>query len=274
MSLNVRGSAGVKFDEGIERGADGEVTSASQLFPTEFGRHEIKSLTVEEPHTENWNFKAIFGQTIAMGAGRQLGSPHVVLPFLFIAAGGPILAAALIVPVVEISRLVGFAGTAPAIRAARGVKWHLVLILVATAVSFAAIGVAARFAPPDVLAVLFLAAAVVVGIGMAASTLVHQDLLGRLVSERRRNHLMYGQAIFAGVLAIAIAALSHFQLADYPPLHRHLALLWGGRLRLRGFGHTRGDHPRAATSLAHTSEAPRARSRIPFRPKNGRDQSR
>lgn len=183
---------------------------------------------MDGPRTESWNFKAIFGQTIAMGAGRQLGSPHVVLPFLFVAAGGPILAGALIVPVVEFCRLLGFAGTAPVIRAANGVKWHLALILSTTAASFAAIALATHTVPPEGLAVLFLAAAAVVGIGMAASTLVHQDLLGRLLPEPRRGSLMYGEAIFAGALAIAIAIASHFQLANAPPLHRHLALLWAG----------------------------------------------
>ncbi len=183
---------------------------------------------MQGPHAENWNFGAIYGQTVTMGAGRQLGSPHVVLPFLLIAAGGSVLAGALIVPIVELCRLLGFAGSAPVIRAAKGIKWHLALILAATAAAIATVGIATNVATPGVVAILILAAAAVVGFGMGATTLVHQDLLGRLLSESRRGNLMYGEAIFAGVLAIAIAVVSHLQLADGSPLDRHLAVLWAG----------------------------------------------
>lgn len=181
-----------------------------------------------DAHSQNWNFNTIFAQTVAMGTGRQLASPHVVLPFLFVAAGGPILVAALIVPTVEICRLFGSAGAAPVIRSAAVVKWHLALILAATAAALAVIGVTTRTDPGAGLAVVFLGVAAIIGFGMAASMLAHQDLLGRLLSETGRGRLMYGEAIFSGVLAIAVVAGGHVILGEDPPLDRHLSLLWAG----------------------------------------------
>ncbi|MEM9512967.1 MAG: hypothetical protein AAF978_09865 [Cyanobacteria bacterium P01_E01_bin.48] len=180
---------------------------------------------MDRPRTDSWNFAAILGQTVTMGAGRQLGSPHVVLPYLLVASGGSVFAGALIVPIVELFRLLGFAGMAPVVREARGVKWHLALVLCVSSAAIAAVGIAASSVSPQTLSNLILGAAAILGFGIGAMTLVHQDLLGRLLSETRRDKLMYGEAIAAGALAIAIAVISHVQLAHEPPLHRHVAIL-------------------------------------------------
>ena len=179
---------------------------------------------------ERWNDKVLFGQSTAMHAARQLSSPHIVLPFLFVAAGGPVGLGILIVPIVEIFRMLGYAATAPVIHAAAIRKWYLIAFLLASGASLALVAIATQTASVGLLVALYLLAAVSLGLSMAAGWLTHHDLLAKIVSASERDRIVYSHLVAAGLLAIAVALACHHLWRAGAPMERQLALLWSGAI--------------------------------------------
>jgi MFS family permease len=175
---------------------------------------------------EIWNFRTILGQGTVFDISYQLTSPKLVLPFLYMALGAPVMFAGLILPIVEISNLVSQMVSAPFLVGPLLRKWYMSLGTVVTAAGLMIIGIAAYSAQPEWLVFFFLFAAAVIGVSQGVSTLAYQDLIGRVLPHDRRNNLLFTQAGLAAVFTIVIALLSqHYN--DHPDsISEHLELLW------------------------------------------------
>ena len=175
---------------------------------------------------ETWNFRAILGQGTVFDISYQLTTPKLVLPFLYMALGAPVMFAGLILPIVEVANLVSQMVAAPFLVGPLLRKWYMSLGIVVTATALTIIAVAAYSLQSTLLAVVFLSAAAIIGTSQGVSTLAFQDLIGRVLPHHRRNRLLFTQAALAAVFTILIAVGSqHF--SDNPDsLDEHLELLW------------------------------------------------
>ena len=55
---------------------------------------------------EPWNYRVLLGQGTFVDIARQLASPQLVLPYLYMAAGAPVFFAGLLLPLVQFSKLI------------------------------------------------------------------------------------------------------------------------------------------------------------------------
>lgn len=185
-------------------------------------------MSVTTETNERWNFRTLLGQGIFVDVSFHLTSPRLVLPFLYMAIGAPVVFGGLILPIVQGSNMVSQLVAAPILGGSRFRKWYMLLAMFSFTTALAIVGIAME--PPNTvwLALLFLVVAVVIGASQALSSLAFQDLIGRILPKDRRNALLYTQATLAGLLAIGIALYSHRDLGDTTTLGRHLELLWAG----------------------------------------------
>ncbi|MEM9682371.1 MAG: hypothetical protein AAF942_03815, partial [Pseudomonadota bacterium] len=185
-------------------------------------------MAVTTENNEKWNFRTLLGQGVFVDVSFHLTSPRLVLPFLYMAIGAPVVFGGLILPIVQGSNMVSQLIAAPIIGASKYRKWYMLLALITFTSALAIIGIALQ--PPNTawLALLFLVVAVVMGACQAMSSLTFQDLLGRILTKDRRNALLFTQATLAGLLAIGIALYSQRDVGDTTALDRHLELLWAG----------------------------------------------
>ena len=177
---------------------------------------------------ENWNARTFLVQGIFAGISTQLTSPRLVLPFLYLAVGAPLFLAGLILPIVQVSRLIAQLASAPLIGAGALLKWYVALSFITIALALSILGLSANTLGSAGLAALFLFVAAVVGVSRGISSLAYQDLMGRLLPGQRRNALLFTQAGLAAAFTAVIAFVSHRDLASATPLYRHLELLWVG----------------------------------------------
>lgn len=177
---------------------------------------------------ENWNARTFLVQGVIVGVSFQLTSPQLVLPFLYLAVGAPLYLAGLILPIVQVSRLIAQLASAPLFSGDALRKWYMALGLVTMALALAIVGLASTRPGAVWLAALFLFVAAVVGIAQGVSSLANQDLIGRILPAHRRNAIFFTQAGLAGLFTAAIALISQRDLATATALERHLELLWVG----------------------------------------------
>lgn len=178
--------------------------------------------------SESWNFNVLLGQGTSVGSGYQLASARVVLPFLYMAAGAPVMFAGLLLPIVQVSKLISQIVATPFVSRSKRRKWYITLAFIAMAASLAIIALAADDARTELLAVIFLLVAASIGICQGLYSLAYQDLLGRVLPPPRRGSLLYTQATLAGLIAIAIAWGSPRVMPHMDPLQSHIMLLWAG----------------------------------------------
>ena len=122
-----------------------------------------------------YNFAVLLGQGTLVGLSSQLGSAHLVLPFLYAALGAPLAFAGLLVPVSQIGRLFAQGSAAPFIATARFRKWYMAFGSLAMGVSLAALALFAVILNVHVLPAVFLLVAGVIGLEV--------DFLGQCASE-------------------------------------------------------------------------------------------
>lgn len=190
-------------------------------------RHRAHGASAVHEH-EGWNFKVLVLQGTAIDLNRVFASPKLVLPYLYIALGAPVLFAGLLIPVVQVARMVTQLVTAPRISSAVARKWFMVFGTTITIAALAIIVFAAEQQQTFFLALLFLVVAGVLGIGQGLNTLALQTMLRHIMTRERQNRLLLFQQIIGGILAIAIAAGSVFWFDIGDPLTSHISLLWIG----------------------------------------------
>lgn len=177
---------------------------------------------------ENWNFGTLLGQSIFASLTYRLTSPKLVLPFLYTALGAPVVFAGLLLPLVQISRLISQLASAPIISGAGLRKFYVALGTMILAAALGVAGLASNDPRAAWLAVLFLLVATIIGIAQGLSGLAFWDLFGRVVPSHRQSKLLFSEAAVAAVLAIFIALGSQRFLSHEDALDEHLELLWLG----------------------------------------------
>lgn len=184
--------------------------------------------TTATDRNETWNYRTLIGEGTMLNICYNLTSPRLVLPYLYMAVGAPIIFAGLIVPLVQLSSLISQLVTASAFSSGLRRKWALSVSEVGLASGLAVIGIA--LVPPNGiwLVVLFLLVSVSIGISMGLSMLAHQDLYGRVLSADNRRNLVFQRTGLAGLFTVGVALFSHRDLADESALDRHIELLWIG----------------------------------------------
>lgn len=178
---------------------------------------------------EIWNFRTLLSQGTFVNISYQFASANVVLPFIYLAVGAPVLFAGLILPIVQIANLVSPLVGAPLLRASPFRKWYLVLCVIIVAAAMSVIGLAAHSSEGKMwLVAVFLIVAGVVGISQGLSGMAFNDLIGRVLPQHRRSHLLFAQAGLAGVFTIVIAFGSQHLVEHTDALDEHLEMLWIG----------------------------------------------
>ncbi|MEM8743409.1 MAG: MFS transporter [Pseudomonadota bacterium] len=177
---------------------------------------------------ENWNYGTLLGQSIFVSLAYRLTSPKLVLPFLYTALGAPVVFAGLLLPVVQISRLISQLASAPIMSKGGLRKFYIALGTVILAAALGVAGLATNDPRAGWLAVLFLLIATIIGIAQGLSGIAYWDLFGRVVPSHRQSTLLFSEAAVAAALAILIALASQRFVSHDDALHEHLELLWLG----------------------------------------------
>ena len=177
---------------------------------------------------DRWNFRILLGQGVLLDVSQSLSSPKLVLPFLYIALGAPILFAGLLIPIVQIARMIGQIASAPIIASAQICKWYLALGILTAAASLALIGLTVNSQSVHFLILIFLLVATMIGLGQGLSRLAFQNMLGYIIPMRVRSKLLFVQTGLSGLLVIGIAWAIHRLSATQEPSEGHLILLWVG----------------------------------------------
>ncbi len=173
-----------------------------------------------------YNFAVLLGQGTLVDLSRQLGSTHLVLPFLYSALGAPLAFAGLLVPVSRIGRLFAQASATPFIATARFRKWYMAFGSLAMGVSLAALALFAVNIDVHALPAGFLLVASVIGSGQGVSSLAFRDVLGRVLPPHRRGSLLFTQTALGAASAIAVAWGTARIFEDAESLSSHMTLIW------------------------------------------------
>ena len=187
-----------------------------------------ESFLAPSDNTERWNYRVLLAQGVCSEIAQNLASAQLVLPFLFLAVGAPVLYAGLLIPLVQLSRMLGQILSAPLIHSATVRKWYMGSGLAAVAFALTIVGLAANLVSIEIITVLFLAVAALIGLGQALTHLAFQHMLGHLLPQQHRTALLFSQSALSGVLAIAIAWLLSLAYEDGESFESHVALLWAG----------------------------------------------
>jgi hypothetical protein len=180
---------------------------------------------------KSWNFRTLLSQGTFVNVSYQLASATIVLPFIYVAVGAPVVFAGLILPIVQISGLISFLIGAPLLGAPWLRKWYIVLATIIVAAAMTVVGLAAQVSLADFwIVILFLVVAGVVGMSQGLSGMAFKDLIARVVSEQRRSHLLFAQTGIAGILTILIAFGTRRLVDHTDALDEHLEMLWVGIL--------------------------------------------
>ncbi|MEP0320444.1 MFS transporter [Bauldia litoralis] len=177
---------------------------------------------------EQRNYRILLGHGAANGAGYELTSEKLVLPFLYTAVGAPVFFAGLLVPIAAVAKLAVQIVAAPMISAARSNKKFIALAAVATAMALVVISVTVNAVPVDWLVPVFLLVSMTIGAAGGFYSLAFNDMLGRVLPQSRRSRLLFTQSGLAGIFAVVVALGSQFILPPGTSLAAHQELLWLG----------------------------------------------
>jgi Major Facilitator Superfamily len=177
---------------------------------------------------ERRNYALVFSGGVAATTAGQLANATLVLPFLYLALGAPVLFAGLLLPIMQGSELVAELFGAPFLESRKRAKISVVVPTLVSAAALALIAFAAEGSPKSVVVGLFLTIAIVVGLCDGIVTLGYGQLFGVVIPSEQRGGITFFEAMIAGALAIAIAWLTKDLLAADQPLQRHIVVLWAG----------------------------------------------
>jgi len=175
-----------------------------------------------------WNFSMFMLQGTAVDLSRVFASPQLVLPYLYMALGAPTLFAGVLIPIVQLARMVAQIVSAPRIASALVRKWYIVKGLLTIGVALLVVAVVARSLASLNLAFLFLAVAAGIGVGQGINRLAYQALVSRLMIRDQQNSLMLAQQGIAGLLAIVVAASAYLWIDASDPVGGQISLVWAG----------------------------------------------
>jgi hypothetical protein len=134
-------------------------------------------------------------------AGR-LGSPQVVLPWIYSAIGGPLLLVGFLVPSVRVGGLVAQLTVVPSLMARAYRKWAYVLAAFASALGLVIIGGALLEVGKVVALTIFFAALLLLGSASGVAALASQEVMGKTIARDAIGRLLTLQVSSAGALTL------------------------------------------------------------------------
>lgn len=176
----------------------------------------------------NKNYTLVFASSIATSTAKQLASAQLVLPFIYLALGAPVIFAGLLLPLMLIAQLAAELLSAPFLQEVAWAKRSVLLTTLVSAAALAVIAVTAADAPRNAVVALFLATAIALGICRGVLKVGYGQLFGVVVPSELRILITFSVALVTGLVAIAIAVMTADLLASDHPLQRHIVVLWLG----------------------------------------------
>jgi hypothetical protein len=177
---------------------------------------------------ERRNYSLVLFSGVASSAASQLVNPSVVLPFLYLALGAPVVVAGLLLPFMKGAGLVAEMAVAPFMSDTWRAKISVFLPTLFSALALSVIALAAEGASPAVVVALFVAIAIVLGLCTGVSNVGFGQLFGTIIPSQRRIRITFNRAAVAGLIAIAVVAITKDILASEAPFQRHVTVLWAG----------------------------------------------
>ena len=170
---------------------------------------EQGGLDEAERRIENWNYVTFVVQGIVASTSKAIGSPRLLLPYLYVATGAPVFLAGALMPLVSVSRLIGQVLSAPFVSAARTRKWFLFGGWMTTAVGLLAAGLGARIPVHWIVMVIFILASLAMGFTKGVNGLAFNDLMSLNLSKARRNSGIFLMSAAGGAVTIAVTWFTH-----------------------------------------------------------------
>lgn len=159
----------------------------------------------------------------------NLTDPGIVLPFIYLAVGGPSFMAPLLVSLCHFASTGWQILLAPFISISRKPKWYVFAGFIGMSSAIAFMGVVAvNIDTAWIILAAFVSVSIFIGLGKACDEIVFQFLLKQTIPGEKHGMLLFGPIAAGGVLTIVITWLLHHAIPDTESLDSHLALLWAG----------------------------------------------
>lgn len=152
----------------------------------------------------------------------------MVLPFLYLALGAPQAIAGLLLPLVTAARLVSEIFVSPYLRRTDRAIPYVLRTNVVSAFALSAIALFAAGLAEGLIALLFVAIALILGLCNGISTIGMSQVYGVAINEKQRDRIIFVQVAIAGIIVIAIVVGSRAIFAGDDPYDQHIVMLWIG----------------------------------------------
>ena len=158
---------------------------------------------------DGWNYFVFVFQGVVASASKSIGSPRLLLPYLYVATGAPVFLAGALIPIVSGSRLISQIVGAPYVSTASTRKWILFAGWMAAAAGLAAAGLGARGYNPWTLMAVFVVASLALGFSKGLNGLAFNDLMALNISKSRRNSGVFLMSAAGGLVTIGVTWFTH-----------------------------------------------------------------
>jgi hypothetical protein len=177
---------------------------------------------------ERWNYSVVLSSSVASAAAGQLVNPAVVLPFLYMSLGAPIVFAGLLYPFMKGASLLSGMLVAPFLEKQAHARLSVCVPTLLSAAALAVIALWADSTPIPVAVALFIAVSVMLGLCRGVTNVGFGQLFGMVIPSHRRVPIAFTQSLLAGIAAITVVALTKDSLATNQPMQMQVTVLWAG----------------------------------------------
>ena len=181
------------------------------------------------PSPRQYRIVAIEG--VASNLANQLTAAAVVLPFIAVALGGPLLAATLIYPVFTLANLTGAVMTPRILSSGRSSKTMLAVAVAGLAVLTGANAVGSALLGEQ-MATGFVATAAALGFLAGVSTVCFLDVVAGALQPGQQSRLPVLQSSLGAALVLLVTFLDRWIFGSEGGASDHIRLLWLGALAL------------------------------------------
>ena len=181
-------------------------------------------------HRDNWNYCVFVFQGIVASASKSIGSPRLLLPYLYVATGAPVFLAGALIPIVSASRLISQVVGAPYVSAASTRKWILFIGWMVAAIGLVAAGLGARGSNHWALMAVFIGASLALGFSKGLNGLAFNDLMALNISKSRRNSGVFFMSAAGGVVTIGVTWFTHYLSSGQDTIDHYINLAFSAAL--------------------------------------------
>ena len=183
-----------------------------------------------EARWDNWNYFIFVFQGIVASASKSIGSPRLLLPYLYVATGAPVFLAGALIPIVSAARLISQIVGAPYVSAASTRKWILFIGWMTAAIGLAAAGFGAGGSSHWALMALFIGAALALGFAKGLNGLAFNDLMALNINKARRNSGVFFMSAAGGFVTIGVTWFTHYLSSGQDTVDHYINLAFSAAL--------------------------------------------